>query len=147
MSLEGEESVKHFNEGLKFDGERYEVPLLWKRDAPPLKSNYLQTVKRLEGVERQFRRNAEKANAYKADINQYVEKGFAVEVKEAADGNEKVRYLPHHAVFREDKKTTVLFLMLQPIMSMRYLLTTVSCQGQHFNLTWYQYYFDSEHVG
>ena len=106
MSLEGEESVKHFNEGLKFDGERYEVPLLWKRDAPPLKSNYLQTVKRLEGVERQLRRNAEKANAYKADINQYVEKGFAVEVKEAADGNEKVRYLPHHAVFREDKKTT-----------------------------------------
>ncbi|XP_068739657.1 uncharacterized protein [Montipora capricornis] len=106
MSLEEEESVRHFNEGLKFDGERYEVPLLWKSDAPPLKSNYLQAVKRLEGVERQLRRNAERANAYKDAINQYVEKGFAVEVKEAADGNEKIRYLPHHAVFREDKKTT-----------------------------------------
>ncbi|XP_068750875.1 uncharacterized protein [Montipora capricornis] len=106
MSLEEEESVRQFNEGLKFDGERYEVPLLWKSDAPPLKSNYLQAVKRLEGVERQLRRNAERANAYKDAINQYVEKGFAVEVKEAADGNEKIRYLPHHAVFREDKKTT-----------------------------------------
>ena len=106
MSLEEEESVRQFNDGLKFHGERYEVPLLWKSDAPPLKSNYLQAVKRLEGVERQLRRNAERANAYKDAINQYVEKGFAVEVKEAADGNEKVRYLPHHAVFREDKKTT-----------------------------------------
>ena len=105
-SLEEEESVKEFNEGLKFDDERYEVPLLWKSDAPPLKSNYPQAVKRLEGVERQLRRNAERANAYNDAINQYVEKGFAVEVKEAADGNEKVRYLPHHAVFREDKKTT-----------------------------------------
>ena len=28
MSLEEEESVRQFNEGLKFDGERYEVPLL-----------------------------------------------------------------------------------------------------------------------
>ena len=52
MSLEEEESVRQFNEGLNFDGERYEVPLLWKSDAPPPKSNYLQAVKRLEGVER-----------------------------------------------------------------------------------------------
>ena len=35
-----------------------------------------------------------------------MEKGFSVEVKEAADGNEKARYLPYLAVFREDKKTT-----------------------------------------
>lgn len=99
MSLEEEESVRQFNEGLKFDGERYEVPLLRKSDASTLKSNYLQAVKRLEGVERQLRGNEERVNAYKDAINQCVEKGFAVEVKEAADGNEKVRYLPHHAVF------------------------------------------------
>ena len=96
MSLEEEESVRQFNEGLKFDGEHYEVPLLWKSDA---QSNYLHAVKRLEGVERQLRGNEERVNAYKDAINQCVEKGFAVEVKEAADGNEKVRYLPHHAVF------------------------------------------------
>ena len=34
-----------FEEGLKFDGERYEVPLLWKGDAPELRSNYYQAVK------------------------------------------------------------------------------------------------------
>ena len=40
-------------------------------------------------------------------INQYVEKGYAVEVKEAVDGDKKVRYLPHDAVFREGKKTNI----------------------------------------
>ena len=33
MTLKEEESVSSFNEGLKFDGERYEAPLLRKGDA------------------------------------------------------------------------------------------------------------------
>ena len=90
MSLEEEESVRQLNKVLKFDGERYEVPLLWK-------------VNRLESVERQLIENPEDTNAYKDASNQYVEKGYAVEVK---DKDKKVRYLPHHAVSREDKKTT-----------------------------------------
>ncbi|PFX23105.1 Fibropellin-1 [Stylophora pistillata] len=65
MSLEEEEFVRQFNEGLKFDGKHYEVPLLWKSDALPLKSNSRQVVKRLESVERQLRRNPERANAYR----------------------------------------------------------------------------------
>lgn len=52
MFLEEEESVRQFNKVLKFDGERYEVPLLWKGAAPPLRSNYFQAVNRLENVER-----------------------------------------------------------------------------------------------
>ena len=63
MSVEEEDAVKRFEKGLKFDGERYEVPLLWKGDAPELRSNYYEAVKRLESVERQLRRNPEKADA------------------------------------------------------------------------------------
>ena len=63
MFLEEEESVRQFNKVLKFDGERYEVPLLWKGAAPPLRSNYFQAVNRLESVERQIKENPEKANA------------------------------------------------------------------------------------
>ena len=48
MPLEEKESVRQFNEGLKLDCERYKVPLLWKGDAPPLRSNSLQAIKRLE---------------------------------------------------------------------------------------------------
>ncbi|PFX21317.1 hypothetical protein AWC38_SpisGene14196 [Stylophora pistillata] len=56
--------------------------------------------------ELKFDGNPERANALEDAINKYVEKEFAAEVKEAVDGNEKVRYLPHHGVFEEDKKTT-----------------------------------------
>ena len=113
-SLEEEESVRQFNKVLRFDGECYEVPLLWKGAAPPLRSNYFQAVNRLESVERQLKENPQKANAYKDASNQYVEKGYAVEVK---DGDNTFRYLPHHAVSREDKKTTkcrVVFFQGQP---------------------------------
>ena len=97
---------------MKFDGERYEVPLLWKGAAPPVRSNYFQAVNRLESVERQLKENPEKANAYK-------NMGYAVEVK---DGDKKVRYLPHHADSREDKKTTkcVLSFVRWLMMTMRY---------------------------
>ena len=105
MSVEEDDAVRQLNGGLKFDCERYVVPLLWKRDTPDLHSNYSQAVKRLESVERQLRRNPEKAEAYKSAINQYVEKGYAEEVKETDDQGKKVRYVPHHAVFREDKRT------------------------------------------
>ena len=70
------------NGGLKFDGERYVVPLLWKRGTPDLHSNYNQAVKRLESAERQLRRNPEKAEAYKSATNQYAERRYAEEVKE-----------------------------------------------------------------
>ena len=75
MSLEEEKSVRQFNKVLKFDGERYEVPLLWKGAAPPLRPNYFQAVNRLKSVERQLKENPEEANAYKDASSQYVEKG------------------------------------------------------------------------
>lgn len=105
MSVEEEDTVRQFKEGLKFDGEHYEVPLPWKRDAPELKSNYYQAVKRLESTEKLLKQNSEKAEAYKNAINQYVEKGYAVEIKDD-DHNRKVWYLPHSAIFRKDSKPT-----------------------------------------
>ena len=47
-----------------------------------------------------------KAKAHKTAINEYVEKGFAEEEPDESDDNGTVRYLPHHAVFHDDKRTT-----------------------------------------
>ena len=77
-------------------------------------------------MERQLRRITERANAYKDAINQYVEKGFAVEVKEAVNG---IDCLITQSSERTRKQQNAVFLMLQPMMSMRYLSMTVSCQG------------------
>ncbi|XP_068728870.1 uncharacterized protein [Montipora capricornis] len=106
MSQEEECAVADFNRGLNFDGHNYEVRLPWKRDPPKLESNYAQALRRLESVERKLRQDPVKAKAYKTAINEYVEKGFAEEVPDQSDDNGTVRYLPHHAVFRDDKRTT-----------------------------------------
>ena len=108
MTLKEEESVSQFNEGLKFDGEVW-LWALWstvavERWCSSLRSNYFQADNRLDSVERQVRGNPEKANVYKDAINQYVccsGKGRQLIVARL-----KLRYLLHHAVFRENKKTT-----------------------------------------
>ena len=102
-------ALKQFKEGLSFDGERYEVHIPWKKDHPVLKNNYNQAVRRLIRVEDQLKRNDAKAKEYSKAISQYVKEGFAEEVTSddhCCKTGKRVRYLPHHAVYREDKSTT-----------------------------------------
>ncbi|KAL9982837.1 hypothetical protein ACROYT_G004946 [Oculina patagonica] len=106
MSQEEEYAVADLNDGLNFDGRNYEVRLPWKKDHPKLENNYAQAVKRLESIERKLKRDPEKAKAYTTAINQCVEKDFAEEVTDLSSEDGTVRYLPHHAVFRADRKTT-----------------------------------------
>ena len=70
VSQEEEISVNDFNDGLNFDAKNYEVRLSWKRDHPKLENNYTQAVKRLESIERELKRDPEKAEAYTTAINQ-----------------------------------------------------------------------------
>ena len=43
--------------------------------------------------------------AYKTAIHEHVEKGFAEKGPDQSDNNGTVWYLPHHAVFRVEKRT------------------------------------------
>ena len=104
--------------------------------------NYFQAVKRIDSVETQVRGNPEKANVYKDAINQYVccrGKGRQLMVTRL-----KVRYLLHHAVFRENKKTTKCSVVFDASaydnMTYRSMSVNILCQGQHFNLISYQTY-------
>ena len=85
------------------------MSLPWRENHEELRNNYNQAVKQLESVEKQLLKNLTRAEAYKSSINQCHEKGFAEEILQAKVPNEDVklvRYLPHHAVFWEDKPTT-----------------------------------------
>ena len=106
MSQEYEVAVADFKRGLKFDEKNYEVLLPWKRDPPKLENNYGQAARRLESIERRLIHDPEKAKAYNSAIKEYVEKGFAEVVSDEDDEDRTLRYLPHHAVFRNDKTTT-----------------------------------------
>ena len=102
-------------QALKFDGERYEVALPWKENHPKLRDNYKQAVKRFVSIENQLKRNDERAAAYSEAINQYIQDGYAEVINDSSEVEERVRYFPHHAVFREDKsstKTRIVFLCI-----------------------------------
>ncbi|XP_073231674.1 uncharacterized protein [Porites lutea] len=101
--------LKKFKETLAYKNGRYEVSLPWKDEQVVLKDNYKQARSRLYNLERNLLRDSSKAKSYQEAINKYVEDGVAEEVPyeqyAPADGR-PVFYLPHRAVFREDKQTT-----------------------------------------
>ena len=100
-------ATKQFQEKLKFDENecRYEVGLPWKSNHPPLKDNYEDAFKRLRSVEHSLSRNPEKKRMYCEAMKKYFAEGHARVVKEE-ENSDRIRYLPHHAVFRMDKNSS-----------------------------------------
>jgi hypothetical protein len=101
-----EYAMEQFEKNIAYDGERYTVGLPWKKSSPFLVDNFQQAEQRLISIEKSLKRNPEKATSYCAAMNQYFTDGHAREIKEERKEDGVVRYLPHHAVFREDKATT-----------------------------------------
>ena len=97
-----------FNEQVRFNGQRYEVPLPWCDNHPAISSDYELCVNRLKSLQRKLLKEPELIREY----NQIIEEQLSKEIVEkvAAEDNEKenVHYLPHHAVIRRDRETTKL---------------------------------------
>ncbi|KRZ83330.1 hypothetical protein T08_6177 [Trichinella sp. T8] len=72
-----EEALQRSEEGLTFDGERYEVHLPWLPSRPSLPNNFPQARRRLLAVERRLARCEEEKREYAATMRQYVENGWA----------------------------------------------------------------------
>ena len=104
----GEEkyAMDQFESNLHYDGERYTVGLPWKRNPSSLVNNYPQAFQRLVSVEKSLKQNPKKAELYQNAMKQYITDGHARETNQEDEKNENTRYLPHHAVFREDKTST-----------------------------------------
>jgi len=102
---EEEDAINQFNSSRRFYGERYEVGLPWKKDHPPLVDNYGQAYQRLVSTERRLAKDSEKARMNCEAVRQYIEDGHAQPIDEDHKAD-KIRYLPHYGVFREDIATT-----------------------------------------
>ena len=107
-SMEETDAIAQFKESLSFDGQRYQVSIPWKRDHSELKDNYHQAVQRLKGIENNLKRDGIKQQDYSEAITHYVRERFAEQVisDNIHQSGNKVRYLPHHAVYRRDKATS-----------------------------------------
>ncbi|XP_043206456.1 uncharacterized protein LOC122372869 [Amphibalanus amphitrite] len=87
------------------DDGHFECGLLWKKDEVSLPENRIGALRRLERTEKSLRSNPDKAKGYKQAIDSYVSLGHARKLgqDEAAKANPKRWYLPHHAVFNQNK--------------------------------------------
>ena len=103
---ENDVALDNFEERIVFQEGRYEVPLPWKTSQPDLPDNYHLCCRRLMSLLRCLRQNPEIMREYDLVIRDQINKGI-VEVVSKPDqlDGDKLHYLPHHAVVRQDKET------------------------------------------
>ena len=85
---------------------RYEVSLPWREYHDPLPDNYQLSRKRLYGLLRRLKQTPDILREYNAIIHDQLDKGIVEVIKDPDNTPETIHYLPHHAVVRQDKRTT-----------------------------------------
>ena len=75
-SKEDDKALEMLKATTKFDGERYEVGLLWKNAKPLLPNNYSSAVSQLKSLERGQEKEANLKPRNKETIDVDVQKGF-----------------------------------------------------------------------
>ena len=116
MSRDGKKAMELFESSCKLLDGRYEIGLPWKKDPVNLPNNYPVAKRRLESLERSLKRNPTKAKKYNDAIREYERNGWARRLSKAKVENTKgpVYYLPHHGIYRPEKKSTPLQIVLDP---------------------------------
>ncbi|XP_028399260.1 uncharacterized protein LOC114522717 [Dendronephthya gigantea] len=116
MTREGKKAVDLFESSCKRLGGRYVIGLPWKRDPANLPNNYPLAKRRLESLERSLARNPSKAKSYANAILEYEKNGWARRLTDLEIKNTKgpVYYLPHHGVYRPEKRSTPLRIVFDP---------------------------------
>ena len=60
----------------------FETPLLWKSESPKLPNNRTLSNKSLQSLENKFAKNPEFSTLYRKQMNEYIDLGHAVKLKE-----------------------------------------------------------------
>ena len=105
-SKEDEKALQMLEQTTKFDGERYEVGLLWKRKDPFLPNNYSSALSQMKSLEYRLEKKPELKKLYQDSIKVDVEKGFVRILKQEeleATKLERQWYVPHHPVENPNK--------------------------------------------
>ena len=97
-------------------GNRYTIGLPWKKDKALLPNNYRLAERRLFSLERNLLKDKAKAKMYDEAIMDYEKNGWAraLSEREVQAGVKPVYYLPHHGIYRPEKKSTPLRIVFDP---------------------------------
>ena len=105
-SKEDEKALQMLEQTTKFDGERYEVGILWKRNDPFLPNNYSSALSQMKSLEYRLEKKPELKKLCQNSIKLDVEKGFVRILKQEeleATKLERQWYVPHHPVENPNK--------------------------------------------
>ena len=102
-------AYSQFMEGITFQDGRYCVQLPWKNPHPTLPDNFKLSQRRLCGLLRRLRQEPSLLQRYDTVIKEQLKEGIVEVVQDPwTSVMEKVHYIPHHGVIRDDKQTTKL---------------------------------------
>lgn len=109
LSREDKLAVDMMKNSLKYDGVRYQLPLLWKDKNALLPESRTNALRRLECLERKMDKNDDFGRQYCAKINDYVSKGYASRV-DNPEPSHKEWFLPHFGVVNINKPNKIRFV-------------------------------------
>ena len=107
MILADKTALEKFRSSLRFQNDRYQVGIPWKKKLPPdLPSYHEMAVKRLVSTEKHSLRKPDVLEAYSKSTSQYMEKRYIRRV--SSDEKQPIRkwFLPHFAIISPQKMTT-----------------------------------------
>ncbi len=106
MSVEDQRALQKMEDTIKIVNGHYMVGLPWKHDEPRLPNNKSLALSRLQSVKRKLLRDEKYAEMYKAQVSEYIDRGYAIEAPPISDSS-LVNYLSHHGVSHPQKPNKV----------------------------------------
>ena len=104
-SKEEQRAIKTLQQTTRFNGERYEVGLLWREEEVKLPNNY-SAMGQLKSLERRLQKDETLRKRYQETIDTDVNAGYVRKVDQTElneTRNRLQRYLPHHPVINPHK--------------------------------------------
>ena len=106
VGIREENSVEEkFEDTVSFNGERYSVQLPWKSDRVNLQTNRSLCERRLNAQLKRLKKEPEVLKKYDDVIKDQIKQGIIEKVPDLPTG-ERIHFLPHHPVIRENAEST-----------------------------------------
>ena len=105
-SKEEQRAIKTLEQTIRFNGERYEVGLLWLEDKVKLQNKFYSAMGQLKSLERRLQKDEALKKRYQETIDTDVNAGYFRKVDQAELNETKDKlqwYLPHHPVINPHK--------------------------------------------
>ncbi|GBM17523.1 hypothetical protein AVEN_198026-1 [Araneus ventricosus] len=104
ISNEEKETIECFERGIRLEGDRYSVGLLWKSEMGQLENNFEVTLRRFKNLRNRLNRNPEIFEQYKNVIEEQIKEGIVEECSQEI--TESSYFMPHREIIKPNETTS-----------------------------------------